>query len=205
MFLITPLAFKIIYSYIPLGIFAIFFLLALFAYIWKPSWISKILGWGIGIFAVTHITRAAYLAWAQYIVWQGDRMGQLFLPPHQPISYFWHYSWTHFISILPWVLGGAAVLGCIVLIIGILSKGRMVDTIDAQFAVFGALIAGWPDMLTFFIVSLAVALSGSIVYGIIKKQNTLIPVTPFFFASIAITFIWGAKITAMLGLTQLIV
>ncbi|TAN58523.1 hypothetical protein EPN15_00715 [Patescibacteria group bacterium] len=205
MFLATPLAFKIIYTYLPLGIFGAFFLAALGVYFFKLAWLSKILWWGIGVFSLVYVIRAAYLAWLQYVVWQGDKMGQFLLPPHQPISYFWQYVWTHFLMDLPWIFGGAAMLGIIVLVIGIISKGRMADAIDAQLAVFGALIVGWPNMLSFFLTALTITLLGGIVYGIIKRQKVVTPVTLFFFAGIIIAFFWGTKITELLGLSQLIV
>lgn len=206
MFLASNAAFKIIYYYLPLGIFTLGFLLALGIHIWKPNHLSKVLKWGIGAFVVIHIVRAAYLVWLQYKTWQGDKFGRYFLPPHQPITYFWHYVWMHFLDILPWTFGGAAVLGIVVLAIGIISKGRMVDAVDAQLAVFGALIIGWPDMLGFFIVTLAVTLFGGVVYGIINRQKSVvIPITWFFFAGILIAFFWGSEITNFLQLKQLVV
>ncbi len=205
MFLITNLAFKIIYSYLPLGIFGAFFLAALGVYFFKPAWLSRILWWGIGVFSLVYVIRAAYLVWLQYVVWQEDKFGAFLLPPNQPIGYFLQYVWTHFLMDLPWIFGGALILAGIVLVLNIVSKGRMVDGTDALLAIFGALIAGWPNMLAYFLIVLVLALAGSLVYGIIRRQIILIPITPFFFAGTIIVFLWGAKITEILGLGQLLI
>lgn len=205
MFLVSESALQIITVIAPLFVFAVFFASAVGAYIWQPKRLNKILKWGIGVFALTYIARAGYLAWLQYITWISDGFGNFLLPPHRPISYFWQYVWTHFLMDLPWIFGGAVILAGIILVLAIISKGRMVDSTDALLAVFGALIAGWPNMLAYFLIVLVLALLGSLVYGIIKKQIILIPITPFFFAGTIIVFLWGAKITEILGLGQLTV
>src|SRR3989304_128038 len=205
MFLTSNSAYKIIAVWMPLLIFAVFFASAVGAYIWRPARLNKILKWGIGIFALTYLIRAGYLVWLQYITWINDGFGNFLLPPNQPIGYFWQYFWTHFLMDLPWIFGGAVILAGIILILAIVSKGRMVDSTDALLAVFGALIAGWPNMLAYFLIVLVLALLGSLVYGIIKKQIILIPITPFFFAGTLIVFLWVPKITKVLGLGQLLI
>lgn len=206
MFLTTTLAYKIISMYVPLGIFALFFLLTLYSYFWKPGWLSKILWWGIGVIAVMHVAVALYWTWLLYVTWQGNAFSQFLLPPHEPIAYFWQYSWTHYLSVLPWLLGGAVAMGAIILAIGALSRGRMVDTTDAKLAVFGSLIVGWPNMLSFLMLTLALTLLGAVGYGIISKQKRIImTATPFFFPSIVVVFWFGSAITKFLGLGQLVV
>lgn len=206
MFLASNTAYQVITVFVPLAVFALFFASALGAYVWRPSRLRKILKIGIAAFVLVYLARSAYFVWLQYFTWKNDDFGKLFLPPNQPITYFLQYVWTHFLMDLPWVFGGAIILTAIVWVLGIVSKGRMVDQTDALLASFGALISGWPNMLSFFLVTLAAALLGGIVYGIINKQKSVvIPVTLFFFAGIIITFIWGTKITEFLELNQLIV
>lgn len=205
MFLTSNLAYQIIAVWMPLFVFAVFFASAVGAYVWRTARLNKILKWGIAAFVLAYIARSGYLVWLQYVTWKNDDFGKFLLPPNQPISYFLEYVWTHFLMDLPWIFGGALVLAGIVLVLGIISKGRMVDGTDALLAVFGALIAGWPNMLAYFLIVLVLALLGSLVYGIIRKQIILIPITPFFFAGTIIVFLWGAEITEILGLGQLIV
>ena len=205
MFLTSNSAYQIIAVWMPLLIFAVFFASAVGAYIWRQKRLNKILKWGIGFFIIAYLVRSGYLVWLQYVVWQEDKFGAFLLPPNQPISYFLQYVWTHFLMDLPWIFGGALILFGIVLVLGIVSKGRMVDSTDALLALFGALIAGWPNMLAYFLIVLVLALASSLVYGIIKKQIILIPITPFFFAGTIIVFLWGAKITEVLGLGQLLI
>lgn len=205
MFLASKSAHQIITIIIPLFVFAVFFASAVGAYIWRPKRLNKILKWGIAAFALTYLFRSGYSVWLQYITWIDDGFSKLFLPPYRPISYFWQYVWTNFLMDLPWIFGGAVILAGIILVLAIISKGRMVDSTDALLAVFGALIAGWPNMLAYFLIVLVLALLGSLVYGIIKRQIILIPITPFFFAGTIIVFLWGAKITEILGLGQLTV
>ncbi len=204
MFLSTQLAFQIITLYVPIAIFALFFLAAILAYIWKPLWFLKTLWWGIGVFASLYLAKSFYLVWLQYVTWQADAFSQFLLPPHQPITYFWQYVWTHFLIPLPWTLGGAVAMGGIILVLGALSRGRMIDPHDALLAIFGSLIVGWPDMLGYILVTLVLALLWAVVYGIIKQQSrTLILITPFFFVSLLIVFWGGEYITRFIGLGQL--
>lgn len=205
MFLSSKITLQIISVWMPLFVFAVFFASAVGAYIWRPMRLNKILKWGIAAFVLAYIVRSGYMVWLQYITWISDGFSNFLLPPHRPISYFWQYVWTHFMMDLPWIFGGALVLAGIILILAIVSKGRMVDSTDALLAVFGALIAGWPNMLAYFLIVLTLALLGSLVYGIIRKRIILIPITPFFFAGTIVVFLWGAEITEILGLGQLIV
>src|SRR3972149_4887721 len=64
----------------------------------------------------------------------------------------------------------------------------------------GLCVGGW-----YFLIVLVLALASSLVYGIIRRQIILIPITPFFFAGTIIVFLWGAKITEILGLGQLLI
>lgn len=205
MFLTSKIAYQIIAVWMPLFMFAVFFASAVGAYIWRPKRLNKILKWGIAAFVLAYIARSGYMVWLQYFTWKNDDFGKFLLPPNQPIGYFWQYVWTHFLMDLPWIFGGAVILAGIILILAIVSKGRMVDGTDALLAVFGALIAGWPNMLAYFLIVLVLALLGSLVYGIIKRQIILIPITPFFFAGTIIVFLWGAEITEILGLGQLLI
>ena len=174
-------------------VFAIFFASAVGAYIWRQTRLNKILKWGIGAFIFTYLARSGYLVWLQHATWKNDEFGKFLLPPNQPIGYFWQYVWTHFLIDLPWIFGGALILAGIVLVLGIVSKGRMVDGTDALLAIFGALIAGWPNMLAYFLIVLILALLGSLVYGIIKRQIILIPITPFFSLAPLLYFYGGRR------------
>lgn len=202
-FLVSNPSFQIITSYFPIAVFAVFFASVVGAYLWRQNKLDKILNYGIIAFVIVYILRAGYLTWAQYTVWKNDPFSKFLLPPHESIYYFWQYVWSHYIIDLPWIFGGAIILGIIIIFIGIVSKGRMVDKVDAKLAIFGALIAGWPAMLAYFILSLVVALCSSLVYGIIKRNNTLIPVTVFLILCIPIAFFWGSILARMIGLGNL--
>ncbi|MEI7741587.1 MAG: hypothetical protein WCJ29_03715 [bacterium] len=54
--------------------------------------------WLIGIAVILHVSIPVSLAIMQYKIWAlpGHGLTNMFLPPHQPITYWLLYSWTNF-------------------------------------------------------------------------------------------------------------
>ena len=81
---------------------------------------------GIGAFIFTYL--AAPDIWFGFSMPLGKMMNLAnFAAAQSAHGYFWQYVWTHFLIDLPWIFGGALILAGIVLVLGIVSKGRMVD------------------------------------------------------------------------------
>lgn len=56
---------------------------------------------GLGIFlasVVAILGQGAFLSWKQYILWSGNELGQLLLPPYQSLDYFVFYSRARFFN-----------------------------------------------------------------------------------------------------------
>ena len=71
-------------------------LLLLGAQIMRPRLLLRIAGWGFMVSVFLTFFIAGHWTYQQYNLWQTTELSQLFLPPHQPISYFFQYAFTHF-------------------------------------------------------------------------------------------------------------
>jgi hypothetical protein len=74
----------------------LFLAVLLGAQIMRPRLLLRLAGWGFVVSVFLTFFIAGYWMYQQYNLWQTTELSQLFLPPHQPISYFLQYAFTHF-------------------------------------------------------------------------------------------------------------
>lgn len=59
--------------------------------------LGRIAAWLLGAGIAARVLLAAWRSLAQYGIWEGDPLGQLFLPPHQPYGYLLAYVGLRFL------------------------------------------------------------------------------------------------------------
>jgi preprotein translocase subunit SecG len=116
------------------------------AYAWHgPSkTLQRITWWLLGITIIGRIKIAALISYGQYITWKGSAIGQLFLPPTQPWSYYLGY-----VGLRLWLPVGLSILAA-ALWFGLATvlnrkSERYFDTGEIPLTTLAVLIAGWPN------------------------------------------------------------
>lgn len=159
---------------------------------------SKILRLGIIVFLTIIIGLAAVKTSLQYIVWKYDAAGpgNFFLPPASPISYFWKYSFTHFMIDGVLTLTSAFWIFIVFRLFIWFSQGRWADWNDLKLAVLGVLMTGWPNLILYLIFAFTLAL----IFGFyLNFKKKLISLTNPILISIFLTLLFGDYIIKLYG------
>lgn len=111
--------------------------------------------------------RVIFLFWGQFKTWQGT----YFLPPYQPISYFFQYSWMHFAKQPVFDLGLGIFFFFLIWLGTKISHGRFFYQEEKYSGGLAILMNSWPvNILVFFIV----LLTGILFYLaklVLRKEN----------------------------------
>lgn len=112
--------------------------------------IAAILGWGI------------FLSWKQYLLWEGNDLGKLLLPPHQSWDYFILFSRSRFFN--QYII--SLIFGIIFLVsAGYLNKkfgGKFLEPLEPYLLGTALFLSGHPGWLFYLIFIL---LFGSVLSG----------------------------------------
>lgn len=156
---------------------------ALFFYYLKDKLDLKLISWiHISILILFKIAYASTATWAQYLIWKQDNFSQLLLPPHQPISYFRFYAWTHFWLALV-ISIGISILFYFFLKFLNSYKSRFFAKGEVELGFLMALASGWPGFLIFIPMTFIFVVLVSIVRRFLfNKMYTTLGI-PFILAS----------------------
>ncbi len=136
-----------------------------------PKKITVIAPIGYGAIVVFPLLFRAVDTARQYAAWNGSEFGKLFLPPHQPISYFASYVWTNFW--LSFVLTVGVSIGILfVLWAGnTLAKRRFFYSGEIFLGAGGAGIVGYSNALLYIALLLATGVAYSLTQFFFKKNH----------------------------------
>lgn len=144
----------------------------------------KVLKWYFFILFGFMAFRAILRAWFQYITWLSGPPGIYFLPPYQPISYFWQYSFTHHLATFLLTIASVLVAAGLFLLF---KKWR--ETLDRklwgegeEYIFFsGAFLLRWPLVIPYIFLGIFFAMIFFLfrIY-VLKSQDQAIDVMPFF-------------------------
>ena len=137
----------------------------------------------------------------QYYVWSQNGFTQLFLPPHQSLSYFFIYAGVHY-----W-LNGAIAIACGVLFalfLRILRKHneRYFDDGEVELGIVLAFIVGWPNFISFLLIVFPSVVLVSIIRRVIFGELYTTLGEPFLVAALVLA-LWGDRIINLFHLTNL--
>jgi hypothetical protein len=144
-----------------------------------------------------------FLTVLQYLTWHYSAFSRFLLPPYQPLSYFWGYSFFNF-----WLadLLSLAITLLFFSVFKIIKKLKR-DTGSGEelsLILLLSLVLGWPKMLIFIplflVLSFLYILINSVVF---KKKNTSVAVPSL--VSALIVFFFGFYLVNLLGLSVLTV
>lgn len=119
----------------------------------------------------------------QYVAWTRSDFTKLFLPPHQRIVFFLHYSWTHF-----W-LNAFISVGVALLFFGILRvlqsyNHRYFESGETELGFVMALVVGWPQFIVFAPVVFLSVVAIGVIRGIFLRDPYTTLGLPFFIAAV---------------------
>lgn len=144
-----------------------------------------------------------FLSILQYFIWQNSPFSRFFLPPYQPISYFFGYVFLHF-----W-LAAILTLVCSLafyLFFKLVRKYRhdVISQKELPLVLLVSLLVGWPNFVvllpTFFILALIFSLINLLVF---KKNNSSL--TWPLISSLLMVFSLGWYLIRILSLSVLII
>lgn len=191
--------------WLPVGTFSVLLLAIIFFLILrKPIPPALVIG-GIRVSVALLVLRALALSVTQYLVWKRDPLSQYLLPPHESIWYFLGYAQTHYFASLLYTLGGAVVVGLILVLLHRTSHGRALDRLDVQLGALGALASGFPNVILYFGLVLALASFWTLAGRVFSKRGEAVytPLTAFFPSVALLVLIGGNTLAQVLGLTAL--
>lgn len=162
------------------------------------SKLKYIIGGLIGLRSVYALTLTAW----QYFVWKSDPViGQLLLPPHQPIAYFLRYSWTHFLFNAVLSVGMAYVFYFILRAIK-KHRAEIFEEGEPELGLACALMLGWPNIVLFVPLAFLLLLIFSSFRRVFLKEEFTTITLPML-VSLPIILLWGNKALEIFKLTAL--
>ncbi len=156
---------------------------------------------GVVLLAFGFLARAsiaAYQTAAQYWLWTQESFTQLFLPPHQPISYFVGYVTQQFWMglILATIL---AVAWYVFLRVLRARTDRFFDEGEIVLATLAMFVIGWPGVVVLLpLAGVALVVVSVVRTAVFKEQLTTLGI-PFLIAML-VTLLFRAQIMAALGI-----
>ena len=143
---------------------------------------------------------------AQYVIWNQSALSRLFLPPHEPLSYFLRYAWLHFAQATT-LSSGAGVLFFFLFALGNdISKGRFFYEDEEYTGALAIVLNPWPTSLLVLPLVLFMGISTLCIRFLmhtLKKSNAH---GPFFALRMLwplaglLIFLFGSLISNMIGL-----
>lgn len=105
---------------------------------------ARMLFWAVVAWFISEIVLASA---AQYIVWDQSPLSRMFLPPHEPLSYFVRYAWLHFAQATT-LSSATGVLFFFLFALGNdISKGRFFYEDEEYTGAVAILLNPWPTSL----------------------------------------------------------
>lgn len=140
--------------------------------------------WFFTVLAVLLFARAGLRIFFQYLVWNAGPPGIYFLPPHQPLSYFFQYSFTHHLASLLFTL---LAIGGVVLVFEFFRwlketpERRLWREGEEYIFLSGALLVRWPLVIPYIFLGVAVAF-GYFVFAryALRQEFVVLNIIPFF-------------------------
>ena len=144
---------------------------------------------------------AALETWIQYYVWRFDPFGEKFLPPHQPWSRFFLFSFQRF-----WlgVIVSIAVAFAFYLFLKALQKyrGRFFEEGETELGLALSFIVGWPHFVVFLPLTLVFVVLLSFARRVFLKQAYTTLGFPMIFSAVVVLF-WSEEIFTLFKLSTL--
>lgn len=147
--------------------------------------------------------RAILLAYIQYQVWEAGETSRLLLPPHQPLGYFFRYSFTHFFA------GAALTVISAVFVVSFFRwffrrRPALFLQGDLGFIGAGCLLVRWPLVIPYVGLSLVSAFLWGAARRYIMKEEGKILLSPFFLLWLPGMLIFGEQFISFFGIEVLV-
>lgn len=159
-----------------------------------------IAGGGVVLFRFLY---AAVFTVIQYLVWKRDEFSQFLLPPHQPLGYFLHYSWSHF-WFSPVLSFGSAALFTSFLFIVRKYRPVLLREGETELTFLAAAIVGWPKIVV-FIPLVFIILAVMVFYAHFCSPGSRTTIAPAIIAAGLLGFFFGGALLDFFGLAALTV
>ena len=158
---------------------------------------------GIIVIIVLSIAIGAYSTIATYNLWKNDPISCYLVPPHQTM-YFFRYSFFHY-----WfgnVLGLAisSFWALFLFALNKYSKGRLLSKKEVWLGLFTALAVGWPNFISYLIVSFSLLFILQLFNAFFRKQKN-VTLTHSVIISALLVLLFGEFFIEILNLKVLIV
>lgn len=106
----------------------------------------------------------------QYYAYKNDPFGKLFVPPHQKIGWFLHYSWTHFLAPYVFSFASGLFMYFVALTTNTSFKRELFVENDKYVFLLAALILSWPNYVLYLLLSALLVAVQTIAVSAIKKD-----------------------------------
>lgn len=180
--------------------YLIWILLVLFFRFKKPKYLKKIIITGIVLFSILSFFILISQSFFTYSSWKQGPISKYLIPPYASVSYFFRYCFTNYYSNYLLTIGGAFLFG---VLFWIFKKKNRIDSSEMLLAVLGSLFSGWPNLIIFLGITLALAIFYSLIQNYIKREKKRIFLFfPIIIASL-ITILFGNLIVKCLGISVL--
>jgi asparagine N-glycosylation enzyme membrane subunit Stt3 len=138
----------------------------------------------------------------QYLVWKAAPFTRFFLPPYQSWKYFMGYTFIH-IWISHLLVFVVAFLFFALLKILKKYKDEVISASDLSLALLASLILGWPKIIIYIPLFLALALLDSVFNLIVYKRQRIALTLPLLLAAL-IVFFFGNYLLGFFKLSILV-
>jgi hypothetical protein len=152
----------------------------------------------VAFLVLFYFLKTALLTYLQYYAWTGAEAGKMFLPPHQPWSYFALYSWTHFWFSFVLTIGMPVLFWLLLRGISKHREGLFADG-EIKSALVLGLVVGWPNFLIFVPLTFIFFALLALFRKFFLDEEFSAIFWPMLTATV-ITAIWGSKLIDLLHL-----
>ncbi|MFA5069875.1 MAG: hypothetical protein WC528_01200 [Patescibacteria group bacterium] len=141
-------------------------------------------------------------AWQTYKSFAASDLNRYYLPPYS--NYYYQILQRQLTNYFSHILA-ALIAGLIFWLVKRLTHGLVIDQSDVGLLAFGALVAGWPNLLIFFgLVFLLVIITGLVQLAVIKERsNARFIITPYLPVALILTLFVGNHLSLLIHLEKI--
>lgn len=140
----------------------------------------------------------------QYFAYKSDPMGQLFIPPYQPIHWFLLYSWAHFLAPFVFALASGLFMYFVALSTNNSFQRELFVENDKYIFLLAAIVLSWPNYILYLPIAALLVVLEIFLTALVKKDfgERVILSNALFFA-ILVTMVSSTTIAKYIALWKL--